>query len=116
MVLQIQPEQALARLNDRERVWVESFRDQVRRALGPRLRDLRIFGSKLTGESHDESDIDLLVLVDELDDQSCQTVMEIARSFSWWLEPHVFDFDEYHKPVSRATGFYKEMRKASAKL
>ena len=112
----MEPDQALARLNDDERRWVQSFRDQVSQALGPRLRDLRIFGSKLTGEFHDESDIDILVLVEHLDQATRVRVMEIARSLSYWLEPHVIDFDSYHTPVSRATGFYKEMRKASARI
>jgi hypothetical protein len=39
------------------------FRDQLRARFGDRLSDLRLFGSKVRGDDHDESDIDLLVLL-----------------------------------------------------
>lgn len=109
-------EVALARLRPEERAWVEEFRDSARDMLGPRLRDMRLFGSKVRGDDHPESDIDLLVLVEDLDSDRRTAVVGLASSISTWLRPVVVDFDRYHSPSSRATGFYREMRKESVRL
>ncbi len=109
-------EEALARLAPEERRWVETFRDRLRHLLGSRLRDLRLFGSKVRGDDHDESDIDLLVLVDGLDEETRMSVVDLASSISAWLSPAIVDFERYHAPMSRASGFYEEMRKESVHL
>ncbi len=109
-------DEALTRLTPEERRWVEEFRDRVRDSMGPRLKDLRILGSKVRGEAHDESDIDLLVLIEGCDYPTWESIVDLAHSISPWLSPVVEDFDAYHAPASRATGFYKEMRKESVRL
>ena len=109
-------EVVLARLSLEVREWVEAFRDGVREKLGPRLKDLRIFGSRVRGEEHEESDVDLLVLVEDLDYDTRREVVDLAHSISPWLSAVVLDFERYHLPKSRATGFYKEMRKESVRL
>lgn len=38
----------------------------LRDRFGPRLADLRLFGSRARGEGHDESDLDVLVAVDDM--------------------------------------------------
>lgn len=57
---------------------MNEFRDRLRTAFGRRLRDLRMYGSKVRGESHAESDIDLLVLIDGGDYAAAAKVWEIA--------------------------------------
>ncbi len=98
------------------RRWVEDFRDRLRDAYGDRIRDLRLFGSKARGEVHDESDIDLLVLVEGDEYDTRQATVDLASAISPWLAPQVSDFELYHAPVSRATGFYKELRRESVRL
>jgi predicted nucleotidyltransferase len=109
-------EEALDRLSPRERQWVEEFHDRVRDLLGSRLRDVRLFGSKARGDAHPESDIDLLVLVEHLDPAEAEEIVVAAYLITPWLVPVVRDFDEYHAPISRATGFYKELREESVRL
>lgn len=116
MVSPVTAEEALGRLDPTERGWVEGFCTRVRDAYGERIRDLRLFGSKVRGDDHEESDVDLLVLVDRLDRETTEGIHEIARSVSSRLEPWVFDFDRYHAPKSRASGVYKEIRKESVRL
>lgn len=109
-------EQALERLRPSERRWVVEFRDRLRADLGERLRDLRLFGSYARGEPHEESDIDLLVLVDGLDEETWRSIIDLAYSISPWLSPMTVDFERYHAPRSRATGIYQEIRKESVRL
>lgn len=116
MVAPITAEEALARLRAEERRWIDEFRNRLRAVYGPRLRDLRLFGSKARGEWHEESDIDLLVLLDGCDFETRTAILRLAHSISPWLWPHTFEFERYHEPVSRATGFYKELRKESVRL
>ncbi|MGI9120031.1 MAG: nucleotidyltransferase domain-containing protein [Acidimicrobiales bacterium] len=80
------------------------------------MRDLRLFGSKVRGDDHDESDIDVLVLIEGCDYQTSADIGVLARSISSWLSPLASDFDAYHRPSSRASGFYQEMRNESVRL
>lgn len=116
MVSPMTAEEALAKLAPEERASVERFREEVRARYGARVRDIRIFGSKVRGDHHDESDIDLLVLIEDCDDYTRREVGELAYSFSSWLSAIVEDFERYHAPISRASPFYKELRKESVKL
>lgn len=109
-------DEILARLAPEERRWVEEFRDRVREQLGTRVRDLRLFGSKVRGDSREGSDIDLLVLIDGLDHEVRLAIVDLAHEISPWLAAHAFDFERYHAPRSRATGFYQELRKESVRL
>lgn len=95
---------------------METFRDRLRAMFGERLMDLRLFGSKVRGDFHDESDIDVLVLLDEVDWDTWRAIIDLAYSISPWLSPAIFGYEEYHAPINRAGGFYKEMRRESVRL
>lgn len=116
MVSPLPAHEVLARLDPHDRAAVETFRDRVREELGPKLRDLRLFGSKARGDDHPESDIDVLVLVDGLDNATSRRVHDIASEIRPLVLPMVRDFDRYHAPISRASGFYEEMRRESVRL
>ncbi len=116
MVSPVPVEEVLASLKPEDRRSVEAFRDAARRHFGPRLRDLRLFGSKVRGDDHDESDIDVLVLLDGCDTQDRHAVWDLAGSIDLTLMPVTSDFETYHAPRSRASGFYEELRKESVRL
>lgn len=116
MVSDITAELALARMGPTEREAVEEFRRRVRELLGDRLRDLRLFGSQARGDPHDESDIDVLVLVDDLDEVTHYSVFALGNEIDGRLSLFTKDFEKYHAPPSRATGIYKEMRVESVRL
>ena len=44
------------------------YASSLRALFGERLRDVRLFGSFARGEAHEDSDVDVLVLVDGLTD------------------------------------------------
>ena len=92
------------------------FRDRLRALLGERLRDLRLFGSEARGEGSAESDIDLLVLVDGLDEEMRRAILDMAHVISPWLSPVIEGYERYHAPRSRATGIYRAIREESVRL
>lgn len=116
VVSTVTTEEALARLTADERHAVEEFRRRVSEMLGPRLRDLRIYGSKVRGDAHEESDIDLLVLVDGCDWETGNAIWRLGLSIHPMMLALAWDFEAYHAPINRASPFYREMRKESVRL
>ncbi len=116
VVSAIPTEVVLARLSEHDRRSVVQFRDELRGLLGARLRDLRLYGSKVRGDDHDESDIDVLVLLDAKDEPTTRAITDLAHYIDPRLSPIVVAFDRYHAPISRATGFYEELRRESVRL
>ncbi len=108
--------EVLARLPAEEQRWINELRPALQRRFGARLRDLRLFGSKVRGDDHDESDIDVLVLLDGCTQEDRNAVWDVAWSISTVLMPVVSDVETYHAPRSRASGFYEELRKESVRL
>lgn len=116
MVSPVPTADVLARLPAEEQRWVTELRPALERRFGNRLLDLRLFGSKVRSDDHDESDIDVLVLLDGCTQQDRNSVWEVASSISIVLMPVVSDFETYHASRSRASGFYEELRKESVRL
>ncbi|MGH2772262.1 MAG: nucleotidyltransferase domain-containing protein [Actinomycetota bacterium] len=105
----------LESLSASDRRLVEQFLVLLRNEFGPRLRDFRVFGSKIRGETHEESDLDLLVLIKQRTTADRTRIISAALDLSPWIDVKVIDWDAYHSPMSRATGFYKEMRQHSVR-
>lgn len=116
MVADISADVVLARLSHDDRRAVEWFRDDLRDEYGDRVRDLRLYGSKARGDDHDESDIDILVLLDVKDSETDLLITYMAHFIDPRLSPMIFAFDRYHAPPHRVTGYYEEMRKESVRL
>ncbi|MSP24305.1 MAG: nucleotidyltransferase domain-containing protein [Myxococcales bacterium] len=60
------------------RAAIERFRIGVQARFGPRLRELVLFGSYARGDADDESDVDLLVVIDELSEAERREVFDLA--------------------------------------
>ncbi len=65
-------------LCDRERDALREFCDAVRALFGPRIRELALFGSRARGEGNDESDLDVLVVIDGLTSAEGRSVAYLA--------------------------------------
>lgn len=116
MVSPVPAAEVLARLDADERRWITDLRRELRDRFGERLRDLRLFGSKVRGDAHEESDIDVLVLLDGCTRDDRNAVWDLAWTISTVLMPVISDYETYHAPRSRASGFYEEMRRESVRL
>lgn len=53
---------------------LDAYASRLRPIFGERLRELRLFGSYSRGEAHEDSDVDVLVLIDGLTDREIGVV------------------------------------------
>ena len=65
-----------------------ALRLQLEEALGPRIREVRIFGSRARGTARPDSDLDLFILLDTSDRQTRRRIGEIAYALEM---EHDFD-------------------------
>jgi len=61
-----------------ERKAVDAFKERVQKDFGSQLRDLRLFGSRARQEGNEESDLDVLVLLDSAPTVVRGKIFEIA--------------------------------------
>ena len=54
------------------------YRYSLEQAFGRRLRELVLFGSHARGDAHEDSDVDVLVVVDDLTEQERRIAIDLA--------------------------------------
>lgn len=54
------------------------FGERLSARFGPRLREVVLFGSQARNEAHEESDVDVLIVVDDLTDEERFDVFRVA--------------------------------------
>jgi predicted nucleotidyltransferase len=65
-------------LFEREHAALQEFCGAVRVQFGPRLRELALFGSRARGEGNEESDVDVLVVIDDMTHAEGRSVAHLA--------------------------------------
>jgi predicted nucleotidyltransferase len=69
-------------LSAQEKAILKQFKTSLKRTLGGRLVELKLFGSKARGDDQPDSDIDVLVIVATDDWRVCDTVYNVATDLS----------------------------------
>jgi predicted nucleotidyltransferase len=64
--------------SSRRAIAVARFAALVRAHFGERIRDVRLFGSAARGDSREDSDLDVLVVVDDLTDAEGREIAYLA--------------------------------------
>jgi predicted nucleotidyltransferase len=64
---------------------VDAFLAGLRERFGPRLRAVRLFGSYARGTADEDSDVDLLVLLDHVDPEDDRAVTDLAGDLTWQI-------------------------------
>lgn len=59
-------------------VALERFRQLARSRFGDRLQELTVFGSRARGDAREDSDVDILVVVDQLSESERDEVFDLA--------------------------------------
>lgn len=68
---------------------MEHFRESLHSRFGERLREITLFGSRARGDAREDSDVDLLVVIDELSEQERGEVFDHAWSAGMAGEEYV---------------------------
>jgi predicted nucleotidyltransferase len=96
-------------LSQRESEALREFSVRIRAALGPNLRELRLFGSKARGESRPDSDLDVLVVVADdrvqAEDLAIDVAFDINVASDLYISPRVVTAGSLTDPVWRTTLF-----------
>ncbi|MBL7164446.1 MAG: nucleotidyltransferase domain-containing protein [Anaerolineales bacterium] len=69
-------------LNKKESQALRVFANQVQKAYRRQVRQMALFGSKARGDSHPDSDIDVLVIVNQEDRDLRRRIIDIASELS----------------------------------
>lgn len=102
-------------LTERDVAALHEFAQAVRSALGSRLLGLTLYGSKATGRAGPESDIDVMVLVDEITLETENRVFDLAFDVGLkhevFISPRVLGRAQFQDPVWRVTGFSQALER-----
>lgn len=61
---------------------LERLRERLHAVLGPRLQSVTLFGSYATGVADEDSDVDVLIVVDHLSDEDVTEIAAAASALS----------------------------------
>jgi predicted nucleotidyltransferase len=96
------------------------FRDALQSLLGENLLSIRLFGSRARGEQTEESDLDVLVLVQKKDRALCRRIveesLEVDLTYGINLAPTILSAEEYRQNRECGTPFYHNVEREGVAL
>jgi predicted nucleotidyltransferase len=96
------------------------FRDALQSLLGENLLSMRLFGSRARGEQTEESDLDVLVLVQKKDRALCRRIveesLEVDLTYGISLAPTILSDEEYQQNRDYGTPFYHNVEREGVAL
>ena len=102
-------------LTDKEHQGVQFFVGKVKELLGEKLLELRLFGSKVRGDFDEESDIDILVVIDsndwKLKDKVCDIAADADVEYGCNISPVIYTREEHERNKYFRTLFIQEVER-----
>lgn len=100
----------LGYLNVHEEQAVQELKQEISAMLGNKLNQFILYGSKARGDFDQDSDIDLLIVVDELDAASDDRIVELANDIELKYEVpisvHTRNTDYYLKQLNNRINLF----------
>lgn len=107
-------------LSARDAAALDEFVRQVRETLGTNLVALKLFGSKARRHDAPESDIDVLVVVDdasvEIEDRVLDVAIDVGLAHEVYVSPRVIACAVLDDPVWKITPFLRAVEKEGVPL
>jgi len=107
-------------LTSSEEKALREFSLRIKNALNKDLFDLKLFGSKSKGKFHDESDIDILIIVNNRNEQILDIISEILLDvelkYDSRLSPVVLTVSEFLQNQKHQTLFFHEVARDGVTL
>ena len=108
------------KLKSKDAAAIEEFVVRLRTVLGKNLVEVKLFGSKATGNDQPDSDIDVLVAVDkggvEVEDEVLDIAFKTNLKHEVYISPRVIDRATLADPVWSTTPFLKAIAKDDVPL
>ena len=105
-------------LNSNEANAVYKLKDELSKDY--KLIQMKLFGSKAKGNYSDESDIDLLIVLEDYDwkveNEIYEICFEIGLEYDVLLSPVIFSKKEFDDKLTKITPFYKVVAKEGLQL
>lgn len=104
-------------MNERDRELILELRGKIPPEIEKHINRLILFGSRARNESAEDSDLDVLVLVDEKTREVEQRLEDITYKIMWdhdfkpIISLKVFEFAKFHDAINRGFSFYKRIEK-----
>lgn len=99
---------------------INEFGNKIKRRLGKNLLDVRLFGSVARGTFTPESDIDVLLVVQnesrQIRDAVIEAAVEINLKHDVVIAPIIMSKDRYAGALFRETLFYKSLQEEGRSL
>ena len=107
-------------LSQKDAAALREFTRKVQGTLGAKLVALKLFGSKATGRDTPDSDIDVLVIVNEasveVEDQVLDIAFEVNLEHGVYISPRVIPRIILDDPVWKITPFLQALAKEGIPL
>jgi len=104
-------------MKERDRELILEFRRRLPADLERRLRRLIVFGSRAKGEAAEDSDLDIIALVDEKSSEIEEKLGDILYQLMWdhdfkpMISLKVFSESQYQGALKRGFSFYRNVEK-----
>ena len=109
-----------AELDEKDRSAVKEFCERISKLLGADLHKVLLFGSKAEGRATAESDIDVLVLIQDRAASKRRQIrdeaFEVNLKYGVYISPRIIPLSTYEHPVWRITPFIKKLREQGVPL
>lgn len=103
----------LSRLNEKETEAVRFFVKRLNQELGSQLKIVALFGSKARGAGRQDSDIDILIIVEQenwlLRREISGWAAEISLEYDALLEPHVIGSERWARMSRQKFTLYQNI-------
>ena len=108
------------KLKSKDAEALQEFLERVRQLLGINLIEVKLFGSKATDKDQRDSDIDVLVAVEnggvEIEDQVLEIAFDVNLKHDVYVSPRVIDRATLSDPVWSITPFLRAIAKEGISL
>ena len=108
------------KLKSKDATALEEFMRRLRSALGTNLFEAKLFGSKATGRDQPDSDIDVLIVVNqngvETEDKVLDIAFDVNLKHDVYISPRVIDRSILSDPVWSITPFLQAIAKEGISL
>ena len=104
-------------MDERDRALILEFKGKLPLDLESHLKRFIVFGSRVKGKATEDSDLDLIVLVDKKSSEIEKQLEDIAYQVMWdhdfkpMISLKVVEESQYHQSLDKGFSFYRHVEK-----